>query len=65
MTCRVEQVARNGPEVLSINISATEGGANVSEIHVLVARLDKSGSLVASYRGGGYMGVEQWQKMGQ
>jgi hypothetical protein len=57
MTHRVEQVARNG---LEINISATEGGANVSEIHVLAARLDELGGLVTSYRGGGYMGMEQW-----
>jgi hypothetical protein len=48
MTRRVELVARNGPEVLSINISATEGGANMSKIHVLVARLDELGSLVAA-----------------
>jgi hypothetical protein len=41
-------VARNGPEVLSINIPATEGSANMSEIHVLVARLDESGGLVAA-----------------
>ena len=48
MICRVERVAQNGPEVLSINISATEGGANMSEIHVLAARLDESGGLVAA-----------------
>jgi len=34
------------------------------EIHVLAARLDESGGLVANYRGGGYMSVEQWRKMG-
>jgi hypothetical protein len=48
MTRRVERVAQNGPEVLGINISATEGGANMSEIHVLAARLDESGGLVAA-----------------
>jgi len=35
-------------EVLGINISTTEGGANMSEIHVSVARLDESGGLVAA-----------------
>ena len=48
MTRRVERVAQNGPEVLSINISATEGGVNISKIHVLAARLDESGSLVTA-----------------
>jgi hypothetical protein len=48
MTRRVERVAQNGPEVLGINISATEGGANMSEIHVLAARLDELGGLVAA-----------------
>jgi hypothetical protein len=47
MPRRVERVAQNGPEVLGINISATEGGANMSKIHVLAARLDESGGLVA------------------
>ena len=62
MMYRVERVARNGPpqeltdvpsslaiqEVLSINISATEGDANMTEIHVSAARVDESGGLIAA-----------------
>jgi hypothetical protein len=37
-------------DVLRINISATEGGVNMSEIHISAARLDESGGLVAVQR---------------
>ena len=33
---------------LSITISETQGGTNMSEIHVSAARLDDSGGLVAA-----------------
>jgi hypothetical protein len=36
-------------EVFGINISTTEG-ANMTEIHVLAARLDESGDLVTARR---------------
>jgi hypothetical protein len=35
-------------EALSITISAMEGSANMTKIHVSAARLDESGSLVAA-----------------
>ena len=35
-------------EVLGINISATEGDANMTETHVSVARVDESGGLIAA-----------------
>ena len=35
-------------KVLRINISATEGSVNMSEIHVSAARLDELGGLVAA-----------------
>jgi len=35
-------------EVLGINISATEGDANMTEIRVSVARVDESGGIIAA-----------------
>ena len=35
-------------EVLGINISATEGDANMTETHVSAARVDESGGLIAA-----------------
>ena len=46
-------------EVLRTNISPTKGGANMSEIHVLAARLDESGGLVAATEEEDIWGMEQ------
>ena len=46
-------------EVLRINISTTEGSVNMSEIHVLAARLDESGGLVAATEEEDIWGMEQ------